>query len=77
MAEPYSTPRRVGNLIFGICCSTKVNHSRVLHEIRLFIQTETQRSRLHRALVGKTISIRYTEIEQRLTSVLDNAEVCE
>ena len=58
---------------------TKVNHSRVLHEIRLFIQTETQRSVQHRAVVRKTrtISIRYTEIEQRLTSVLDDAEVCE
>jgi hypothetical protein len=57
MAEPYSTPRRVGNLRFVYAVTTKVNHSRVLHEIRLFIQTETQRSALHRALIGKTISI--------------------
>ena len=58
---------------------TKVNHSRVLHEIRLFIQRETQCSDLHRGLasVGETISIRYTEIERRLTSVLNDVEVCE
>jgi hypothetical protein len=57
---------------------TKVNHSRVLHEIRLFIETETQRSVLHHALQNfqKTISIRYIDIEKRLTSVLEDAEVC-
>ena len=65
--------------MLSVALHTKVNHSRVLHEIRRFIQTETQRSVWYRALqpVGKTISIRYIDIERRLTSVLDDAEVCE
>ena len=48
----------------------------MLHEIRLFIQTETQGSDLHRALLGNAISVRYHTLERRLTSVLDDAEVC-
>ena len=54
--------------------------SRILHEVQLFVQTETQRSIFRRdlSLLGdSTISNRYAAIEQRLTSVLYDAEVCE
>lgn len=53
-----------------------VRLAEVLHGIRLFIQTETQGSALHRALLGKTILVRHGVLERQLTSVLDDAERC-
>ncbi|KAF8809471.1 hypothetical protein BYT27DRAFT_7013562, partial [Phlegmacium glaucopus] len=42
----------------------------VLHEIRVFIETETQRNVLHYALLWNSKPNRYIELEKRLTSVL-------
>ena len=82
MAETYSTSGRVWTQSYLICCQcylAKVNYSRVLQEIQLFVQTETQPSDLYRTFqdFGETISLRFIDIEKRLTSVLDNVEVCE
>ncbi|KAF8802229.1 hypothetical protein BYT27DRAFT_6773071 [Phlegmacium glaucopus] len=46
----------------------------VLHEIRVFIETETQHNVLHYTLLWNPKPNRYTELEKRLTSVLDDAE---
>lgn len=44
---------------------------RVLHEVRVFVQTETRPNIYHRFLSGDTISIRRVALEQRLASLPD------